>query len=249
MSPTRRTALVAGVLFLITFAASIPAAFYFYEPVLNNANYILGGAADSRVAWGALLEVILVITGIGTAVVLYPVVKRQNEGVALGYVAARTIESAVIAVGIISLLSVVTLRESLAGAANAASSTALGQALVAVHDWTFLLGPGFMVAVGNGMLLGYLMYRSGLVPRGMAMLGLIGGPLLFVSSIAVLFDVWEQTSTVAFGFAAFEIAWELSLGFYLTFKGFRKAGLQKLGFETGDSASAAAPVSKLRQVA
>ena len=249
MSFTRKVSLITGVLFLITFAASIPAAFYFYAPVLDEANYILGAGADTRVAWGALFEVILVITGIGTAVVLYPVVKRQNEGVALGYVAARTIESAVIAVGLISLLSIVTLRESLAGAADAASSTALGQTLVAVHDWTFLMGPGFMVAVGNGMLLGYLMYRSGLVLRGMALLGLIGGPLLFVSSIAVLFDVWEQTSAVAFGFTAFEIAWELSIGFYLTFKGFRAAGLRKLGFETSETTPTTAPGSELRSAA
>jgi hypothetical protein len=249
MDSTRRISLLAGVLFLITFVVSIPAAFYFYTPVLDEANYILGAGADTRVAFGALLEVILVIANIGTAVVLYPILKRQNEGVALGYVGARVVESTVIAVGVISLLSIVTLRQDLAGAAGAASSAALGQTLVAVHDWTFLIGPGFMVAIGNGLLLGYLMYRSGLVPRGMAALGLIGGPLLFASSIAVLFGAWEQTSTPAAILVIPEILWELSLGLYLTFKGFRKSGLQKLGFEPVESVSATAPKSELRPAA
>ena len=251
MSPTRRISLLAGVFFIITFVVSIPAAFYFYTPVLDEANYILGAGADARVSFGALLEVILVIANIGTAVVLFPILKRQNEGVALGYVGARVVESTVIAVGVISLLSIVTLRQDLAGAAGAgaASSVALGQTLVAVHDWTFLIGPGFMVAIGNGLLLGYLMYRSGLVPRGMAMLGLIGGPLLFASSIAVLFGAWEQTSTTAAILVIPEFLWELSLGLYLTFKGFRKSGLQKLGFEPVETASTTDSPRELRQVA
>ena len=117
MSFTRKVSLITGVAFLITFAASIPAAFYFYAPVLDNADYILGAGADTRIGWGAVLEVILVVANIATAVALYPVVKRQNEGLALGYVAARTFESAMIAVGIIAMLAVVTLRQELAGAA------------------------------------------------------------------------------------------------------------------------------------
>ena len=171
MSFTRKVSLITGVAFLITFAASIPAAFYFYAPVLDNADYILGAGADTRIGWGAFLEVILVVANIATAVALYPVVKRQNEGLALGYVAARTFESTMIAVGIIAMLAVVTLRQEVAGAVDAASSVALGQSLVAVHDWTFLLGPGILPGIGNGLLLGYLMYRSELVPKGMAVAG------------------------------------------------------------------------------
>jgi hypothetical protein len=125
--------------------------------------------------------------------VLWPIVKRQSETLALSYVASRVVESPVITVGLISLLSVVTLREDFAGAgADAGSLTIAGESLVAIHDWTFLLGPGFCVGV-NGLLLGYLFYRSGLVPRQIAMLGLIGGPLIFASSIAVLFGAYEQT--------------------------------------------------------
>ena len=128
---------VTGVLFVITFIASIP-ALVLYGPVLNNADYIVGAGADTRVLWGAFLEVILAIACIGTAVTLFPILKRQNEAVALGYVAARVVESTIIVVGIISLLSVVTLRQDLAGAAgaDAASLSTVGKALVAIQDST-----------------------------------------------------------------------------------------------------------------
>ncbi|MDP9302429.1 MAG: DUF4386 domain-containing protein, partial [Actinomycetota bacterium] len=172
----RRTAFVVGLLFIITFVASIPAALVLYTPVLDHTDYILGAGADNRIALGAFLEMILIVANIGTAVVLFPILRRQNEALSLGYVTARVMESAFIAVGLLSLLAIVTLRQDLAGTAgaDAPSLDTVGRSLVAVHDWTFLLGPGWVVGVGNGLLLGYLMYRSGLVPRGMAMLGLIG---------------------------------------------------------------------------
>jgi hypothetical protein len=221
VSSTRTIATVTGWLFLITFITSIPAAFVFYPPVLTDPTYILGAGADMSVSMGALLEVILVVANIGTAVVLYPLVKRQNETIALGYVTARVVESTIIAVGIISLLSVVTVRQEFAGAADAAALVPVGRALVAVHDATFLLGPGFLAPLGNGILLGYLMYRSGLVPRGMAMLGLIGGPLLIASFVAVLFGVYAQVSLPSAIATIPEFLWELSLGIYLVVKGFK----------------------------
>ena len=172
---------------------------------------------------GATLEVVLAISGIGTAVVLYPIIKRQSQSISLGYVASRTLESTIIIVGVISVMSIVTLRHDVggAGAANAASLVLVERSLVAIHDWTFLLGPGFCSGFGNGLLLGYLMYRSGLVPRGMAMLGLIGGPLIFVSGIAILFGAFKNGSSAASLLALPEIAWEASLGIYLIIKGFR----------------------------
>ena len=248
MSFTRKVSLITGVAFLITFAASIPAAFYFYAPVLDNADYILGAGADTRIGWGAVLEVILVVANIATAVALYPVVKRQNEGLALGYVAARTFESAMIAVGLIAMLAVVTLRQEIAGAVDAAASVALGQSLVAVHDWTFLLGPG-MVGIWNGLLLGYLMYRSELVPKGMAVLGMVAGTLLIASAIPIILGVYEAGSAPQVIATAPEFVWELFLGIYLTFKGFRAAGLRKLGFETDAPAAATDSPAGLRQVA
>jgi hypothetical protein len=207
------------VLFALTFVTSI-AGLLLYDPVLNDADYILGDGADTRVRLGALCEIFLVITNIGTAVVLWPIARRQSEMLALGFVASRTVESILIAVGLISLLSVVTLREDLAGAgADAASLTTTGETLVAIHDWTFLLGPGFCVGV-NGLVLGYLFYRSGLVPRPIATLGLVGGPMIFASAIAVLFGAYEQDGA-HFLFAIPEIAFELSITVYTLARGFR----------------------------
>ncbi len=213
----QQRARIFGVLFALTFVTSI-AGLILYDPVLNDANYILGNGADTRVQLGALCEIFLAITNIGTAVVLWPIVKRQSETLALGYVASRVVESVIIVVGLISLLSVVTLRQDLAG--DAAGLDAVGRSLVAIHDWTFLLGPGFCVGV-NGLVLGYLFYRSGLVPRWIAMFGLIGGPLAFVGSIFVLFDAWEQTSATQFIFTIPEIVFEASITVYTIWKGFR----------------------------
>jgi hypothetical protein len=164
--------------------------------VLDDPRYIVGAGADTSVSLGAFLELILIIANIGTAVVLFPILRRQNEVLALGYVTARIVECVFIALGILSLLTVVTLRQEAAGA-DAGSLVAVGESLVALHDWTRLLGPGFVVGVGNGLILGYLMYRSALVPRGMAVLGLIGGPLIIASGVAVLLGVIEAGGGVA----------------------------------------------------
>jgi Domain of unknown function (DUF4386) len=215
----RRTARIAGWWFVVTFVSSIP-ALLLYDPVLNDTGYILGGGADTRVQVGALLEVVTAISGIATAVVLYPIVKRQSQSIALGYVATRTVESTLIVVGLISLLAVVTLREDLAGS-DPATLEAIGSSLVAIKDWTFLFGPAFCAGLGNGLLLGYLMYRSGLVPRRMALLGVIGGPLSVVGAIFVVFGAWDQTDTIQGVLTLGEIAWEASLGIYLIVKGFR----------------------------
>lgn len=217
-SPSRRTATIVGVLFILTFITSI-AAVLLYHSVLHNAGYITHGGTDARVSLGALLEVSLVITNIGTAVVLYPVLKRTSESLALSFVASRIVESVAITVGLISLLSIVTLRQG--SGADSASLILQGKSLVAIHDWTFLIGPGFCVGIGNGIILGYLMWKSGLVPRRMAVLGLIGGPIIFASSIAVLFGAYKQTSGTDFLFSVPEIAWEASLGIYLLAKGFK----------------------------
>lgn len=238
MNPTRKIALVTGVLFLITFIGSIPAQLVLYHPLLSDpAKYMAGAGADPRVSLGALLEVITVIANIGTAVVLYPVVKRQNRIVALGYVTSRVIESAAIMVGIFSLLAVVTLRHDFAGAAGAdpASLVTAGRSFVALHDATFLLGPGFFAGLGNGVLLGYLMYRSGLVPRGLTLLGLIGGPVIVAAGIAVLFGVFKAGSAGQVIATIPEFFWELLLGIYLTVKGFKPSPIT-----AGDTRHAAA---------
>ena len=170
--------------------------------------------------FGAVFELILIIANIGSAVVLFPILKRQNESLALGYVTARLAESTFIAIGIVSLLAVVTLRHQAAGA-DVGSLVTTGKSLVAIRNWTFVLGPGFVVGVGNGLILGYLMYQSRLVPRGMAMLGLIGGPLICLSGIAVVMDIIGRGSAAQSIATVPEFLWELSLGIYLLAKGFK----------------------------
>jgi hypothetical protein len=225
MEALQKPGRIAGLWFIGTFVFSIPAALL-YAPVLNVADYILGDGLDARISLGALLEVLLAISNIATAVVFFPVLKRVNEAVALGYVASRTIESAIIVMGLISLMSVVTLRNTLTGTSgDTASIDIAGQTLVAFHDWTFLLGPQFCAGVGNGILLGYLMYRSQLVPRGMALLGLIGGPLAFIGGVFVLFGAFGQPSGPLIALTAIEFVWEASLAIYLTVKGYRPSPL------------------------
>jgi hypothetical protein len=214
MSSLRKTALVAGLLYVITFI-SIPTLFL-YNSVLKDPNFIVGSGPDTPIIIGAILEVIVALTGVGTAVALYPVIKRQNEGAALGFVGSRTLEGAAIVAGVVSLLSIVSLRQ--AGAGTAALVT--GQALVANYNWFFLLGQSLM-PVMNALLLGTLLYRSRLVPRILPLVGLIGAPLLLASDIAVLFGLWDRISAPS-GLLAIPIAlWEFSLGVYLIVKGFK----------------------------
>jgi hypothetical protein len=236
MDSLRKTAFVGGALYLITFVTSIPARLL-YGPVRNDPNYILGPGADTQVLFAGLLDVVLALACIGTAVALYPAVKRQNQGVALGFVGARVLEAAIIVTGVVSLLSVVTLRQAGAGA----DALVTGQALVASYDWTFLFGPGFMAAV-NAVLLGTLMYRSALVPRIIPLVGLIGAPLLLASDIAIMFGLWEQFSLPA-GIATLPVAlWELSLGVWLVVKGFKPspitAGMVPAGTRPADQTAA-----------
>ena len=215
MAEDQRTARIFGVLFLITFLTSIP-ALGLYQPVLDDpAGYIAGGGKDTQIYLGVLLELLLIIANVGTAVVLYPIVRRQNEILSIGYVTARVVECIFIAAGVLFVLGIVSLRSD----SPDASATAVS--LAALKDWTFLLGPGFIVGWGNGLILGYLMYSSRLVPRGMTWLGLIGGPVLILSGILVLFDVINQGGTVQGLATILEFLWELSLGIYCSVKGFR----------------------------
>jgi hypothetical protein len=226
MTFSRKTALAVGVLFILTFITSIAGAIA-YGSVLSDPAYITGAGADSRVYLGAFLEVLLIITNIGCAVVLFPVLKWQNEALSLGYVAARLVECTFILIGLLSLLAVVTLRQGSAGA-DAGPLVTVGKSLVAIHNWTFLLGPGFADGIGTGLILGWLMYRSGLVSRRMALIGVVGGALLTTSGIAVLLGLIPQGSPVQGLMTVPEIIWEAFLGLWLTFKGFTSAPVLRL---------------------
>ena len=236
MSSTRKTALVAGVFYLITFI-SIP-TLALYGPVKNHRDWILSSGAHTGVLVGGFLEVIMALACIGTAVTLYPVLKRQNEGVALGFVAARVLEAGMIFIGVVSLLSLVTLRQDPGGAAgaNAAALVTTGASHVAVYNWTFLLGQSLMPGI-NALLLGSLLYRSRLVPRVIPVVGLIGAPLLIIAVIATLFRGSVPPPSWAVLAALPVAAWELSLGVWLVVKGFKPSPITA-GMAAADSAPA-----------
>ena len=217
MLSDQRRARVFGVLLLATFVTAIPAVLLF-QPVLDDpVGYIAGAGRDNRIFFGALLELLLIVANIGTAVVIYPIVRRQSEELALGYVTARLFECMFILVGIVAVLGIVTLQQEVAGAGEAS----IAYTLAAIKDWTFILGPGWVVGWGNGLILGYLMYSTGLVPRRMTWLGLVGGPLIILSGTLVMFDVAEPGGTLQSIASIPEFLWELSLGIYCTVNGFR----------------------------
>lgn len=222
MSLDQKRARWFGVLYLITFATSIP-ALWLYQPVLRNpVGYIAGGGHDKRILFAAFLELLLIVSNIGTAVVIVPIVRRQFEGLSIAYVTARIFECAFILVGIVSVLGIITLRNQAAGATEGT----VAYTLAALKDWTFLLGPGWVVGWGNGLILGYMMYRTGLVPRAWTWLGLVGGPLIILSGTAVMFGGDHPGSTLRSlqGVStAPEFVWELFLGVYCVWKGFRVA--------------------------
>jgi hypothetical protein len=219
MSSSRRTAQIFGVLFLATFVFSI-GGLALYHPILHPAAFMAGTGGDTRVRLGVFCEVLLIVANVGTAVVVFPIFRRQNETLALGYVTARLVECTFIAIGVVCLLAVVTLRGK-AGGAHPGSLVQDARTLVAVRDFTFVLGPGFIVGIGNGLILGYLMYTSGLMPRGLAILGLIAGPLICLSGLAVVLNIFDKGGA-AVGIATIpEFIWELSLGIYPIVKGFK----------------------------
>jgi Domain of unknown function (DUF4386) len=233
LHPTRKLALGAGVLYLVTFAASIPQLKLFKNVIDDPAGYISGAGGNTALQWGSVLEIVTAAAGVGTAVVLYPVTRRVSRSAALGFVASRIVEATLILVGVLSLLSVVTLQHRYAGATGAQAEAlgVTGTALVAVRQWTFLLGPGVMAGV-NDLLLGYLMYRSRLVPRAIPIIGLIGGPIILFSDAVTVFGGWTQVSAAGALCGLPVAAFEFSLGVWLVVKGFRPAALTALDAPT-----------------
>ncbi|PSR54504.1 DUF4386 domain-containing protein [Adhaeribacter arboris] len=213
LSALRKTSLVAGVLYLLTFVSIPTLALY---SAIHQPNYIVGDGPDTAVIFGGILEIIVALAGIGTAVTLYPVLKQQNESLALGLLASRILEAGTMFVGVAFLLSVVTLRQAGAGAEVLVTS----QALVTLYDRIFLLGQSFLPAI-NDLLLGFLLYQSRLVPRVLSLIGIFGAVPLIAGYIGVLFGSIEQHAPMA-GLSALLVAvFEFSLGIYLVLKGFK----------------------------
>lgn len=217
---TRRVALWGGIAYLVTFFTSIP-ALGLLAPATEHADFVLGGGGnDNQVLLGGLFEVFVAFSGVATALALYPVTRRVSRTRALGFLASRLIEGGLILTGVVSILTLVTLRQNVGGHGGDEGLLPVAHALIGIRDWTFLFGPGFMAPI-NALMLATIMYRSGLVPRIIPTVGLIGAPILFGSKIAVLFGAFGDTSSTALLLALPIALWEFSLGLWLTFKGFR----------------------------
>jgi Domain of unknown function (DUF4386) len=215
---TRKIAFLFGLLYLITFVTSIAALILFQPPLDDPVGFVTNPGSDSRIYLGALLELILIIANIGTAIVLIPLLKRESEILTFSYVAARIMECVFILVGIVAILTLVTLSQADSGGEEGAIAFTLAE----IKDWTFKLGPGWVVGIGNGLILGWLMLRSGLMPRGLALLGVIGGPIHTLGGTAVLFDLIDAGAGIQGILTIPEIIWELSLGIYPLIWGFRR---------------------------
>ena len=217
--PTRKTALAVGILYLLTFIGSIPGALLM-APVLTNPNYIAGPGAATQIGIAAVCEMVNVLALIGCAVAAFSIVKRQHEGLALGYVATRSFEAAVIVIGIVSILAVSSLQQTAAAGGDAAAFVPVGIALVDVRHWTMVIGPS--MAAFNALMFGTLLYRSRLVPRAIPALGLVGAPLLISWAAGAMIGITEP-NTAWHSIAVFPFFfWELAVGLWLTFKGFNR---------------------------
>ncbi|MCZ2484866.1 MULTISPECIES: DUF4386 domain-containing protein [Aquirufa] len=212
MTASRKTSLTAGILYLLTFI-SIPTLSLYHE--IHQPNFVLGSAPSNDVVLGGMLELVMALACIGTALAFYPVLKKQNEMLALGFVAARILEAALIFAGVASLLTVLNLRSL------GAEAQVVSRGLVMLYDRLFLISQSFIPAI-NGLLLGSLLYQTRLVPRILPIIGIIGAFTLVAGDVAVLYGVYDQRAPIA-GLSAVPIAlWEFSLGIYLTFKGFKE---------------------------
>jgi Domain of unknown function (DUF4386) len=241
MDRTRKIALAGGIAYLVTFAASIPQLKLFADVIADPTGYISTPGSNAAVQWGSVLEVLTAASGVATAVILYPVTRRVSRTAAIGFVTSRVVEAALILVGVVSILSVVTLQQHFAGAtgAQAQSLGVTGESLVAMRQWTFLLGPGIMAGV-NDLLLGYILYKSGLVGRVIPIIGLVGAPIVLVGYTVTILGGPGQTSTPGLLCALPVGVFELSVGVYLTVKGFRPAAVAALDTSSGSTRDAVA---------
>ena len=224
MDSNRKNEILVGVLFMLTAAAAI-IGLALYQPILIDANYIVKGSTnETQVIWGAFCELILAFSVIGTSIMMYPILNKENESMAIGYVCFRLLEATIIIIGIISMLSVVTLNQEFAQAAvpNTSSFLTAGKLLVTVHNWTFLFGPNLAVGPGT-LMMSYILYKSKLVPRFIYVLGLVGGPLIFISVVLVMFGVFPQISLLSALLATPVFTYEITLAVRLIVKGFNSS--------------------------
>lgn len=225
-STGRKSAVIVGILFILAAVASIIGGLVLYKPILGTDYLTAGSQQANGVILGALMELILVVSAVGTAATMFPILRKHNETVAIWHLIFRFLEAVIITVGVISVLSLVTLSRDFtaAGAADAASFHAAGTALKAIHDWTFMLGPNFMLGI-NTMMYSWIFYQSRLVPRFIPMLGMTGSVLILLSALLVMFGVIEQVSAWGALLALPIFANEMILAVWLILKGFHPSAV------------------------
>jgi hypothetical protein len=229
MKSNQKAAKIVGVLFILA-AVSAVAGVMLYDPILNGSDYLINGSKHAnQVILGALMELILVVSAVGTATTMFPILRRYNETIALWHVCFRFLEAIVITVGVISVLSLLTLSQEFvaAGAPDVAAFQTSGTVLKDIHEWTFMLGPNFMLGI-NTMMYSYIFYKTKLVPRFIPILGMTGATLVFICALLVMFDVIEQVSVWG-GLLALPVAAnEMILAVWLIMKGFNSSALASL---------------------
>jgi len=226
MNSDRKNARIVGVLFITATVAAI-LALVLYQPILNDPDYIIKGSANAnQVILGALFELILAGAAVGTSIMLFPYLKRHNESIALGYVSFRLLEAVLIVIGVVSLLSLLTLSQEFASGVvlDVSSLQTVGSLLLAIHAWTIILGPHFMLGIGT-LMYSYLFYQSGLVPRWLSVWGLIGAVSIFVAALLEMFGVILPIS-VWVAILAIPVAfYEMTLAVWLIVKGFNLSAI------------------------
>lgn len=226
MNTNKKSALIVGILFILAAVTAI-IGLILYDPILNGPDYLKKGSEHAnQVILGALMELILVVSAVGTATTMFPLLRKYNETIALWHVCFRFLEAVIITIGIISVLSLLTLSREFTAAADPdiASFQASGILLKAVHDWTFLLGPLFMLGI-NTMMYSYIFYKTKLVPRFIPILGMTGATLVFICALLVMFGVIQQVSVWGAILALPVAANEMILAVWLIVKGFNLSAL------------------------
>lgn len=224
MKANRDISIITGVLYIVAAVTAI-IGFALYQPILNDTEYIIKDTVnDTQVIWGAFNELILVFSIIGISIMMFPIINKENENIAIGYVCFRLLEAILITIGIISLLSILTLHQEFVKtlSPNASSFLTIGKLLVSVHNWTFLLGP--KLALGpSTLLMSYFLYDSKLVPRFISVLGFVGGSLILICALLVMFGVFNQVSVWGAILAIPVFVYEMSLAVRLIVKGFNSS--------------------------
>jgi hypothetical protein len=226
---SKKAAKIVGVLFILA-AVTAVIGLNLYDPILNGPDYLITGSEHAnQVILGALMELILVVSAVGTATTMFPLLRQYNESIALWHVCFRFLEAVIITVGVISVLSLLTLSREFvaAGAPNPSSFHSSGIILKAIHDWTFMLGPLFMLGI-NTLMYSYIFYKTKLVPRFISILGMTGATCVFICSLFVMFGVFPQISFWGAILAVPVAANEMILAVWLLVKGFNENAITTL---------------------